>query len=273
MLGATQVSAGRGFVLGEGGDWVLPEGALGGGRLTLLRVEDGQTVLSVGTRDACVLREGTRRHVELGAFSVDVHAVGAEASAWARSRPSLGPPAHHLASAVLHVALLGALGSYAHTLPDGDLDAMDARERAALLSSMLARSESLGPEWPAPHDDGDSATTGSRNDVRTAGGTGSPAQTEEGSLGHQVTHAKRGHVGVQGPPDAKDPRLARDAELPLPDMWTHFMWQRVPMPDGGKPCRARARDAYRGGRRDERGRAPPAGGHPARGALQHGALP
>ena len=107
VLRATRVSPAGRFVLGEGGDWVLPAEALGVPRLELLSVEDGQTVLSRAMRDACVLREGSRERVELGAFSIDVHVTGVERSPWSRSRPGFAPLAHHLASAALHVALLG----------------------------------------------------------------------------------------------------------------------------------------------------------------------
>jgi hypothetical protein len=169
----------------------------------------------------------------LGAFSIDVAVTCIEASPWGRSRLGLGPPAHHLASAVLHVGLLGAIASYP-SVATGDVDASDARDRAALLTGMLARSDALDSAWPAPHVDGDSTATGSGDDVRTAGGTGVPAQTEEGSMGNPVTHATRGHVGVQGPHDAKDPRLAREPEK-LEELFDQIFWQRVPMPDPDAP--------------------------------------
>jgi hypothetical protein len=212
---------------------VLPEEALGTPRLELLGVEDGQVVLSRGLRDACVLREGSRERATLGAFCIDVHVTGVEPSPWVRSRLGLGPPAHHLASAAMHLGLLAALGSYARAAPEHDLDATDAREHAALLTGMLARTDAFGPQWPAAHDDGDSAATGTRDDPRTAGGTGAPAQTEEGALGNPVTRATRGHVAVQGPHDAKDPRLARVPEE-LETLFDGF-WRRVPMPDPDAP--------------------------------------
>jgi len=232
-LRAARLSPPRRFVLGEGGDWELPAEALGAVERELLGVEDGQVVLSLGMEDACILREGSRKRLELGAFCIEVDVTCDEPSPGIRSRVRLGPPAHHLASAALHLGLLGAIASYPAGPATGDLDATEAREGAAMLTGMLARSESSGPESPGPHDDGDSAANGSRDEVRTAGGTGEPAQTEEGALGDPVTRATRGHVGVQGPHDAKDPRLAREPEelLALYD----GIWRRVPMPDADAP--------------------------------------
>lgn len=245
VLRATRVSPAGRFVLGEGGDWVLPAEALGVPRLELLSVEDGQTVLSRAMRDACVLREGSRERVELGAFSIDVHVTGVERSPWSRSRPGFAPLAHHLASAALHVALLGALGSYPSDPPPGDVDAVDARDRASIITGMLARSESFGPEAAlGPHDLGDSDATGSRDDRKTAGGTGAPALTEEGALGNPVADVTRGHVGVMGPHDPKDPRLAREPERP--DALFDGLWRRVPMPDPDAPVATWGRQVSEG---------------------------
>jgi len=234
VLQAVRVSPPRRFVLGESGDWELPADALGGPRLELLTVEDGHTVLSLATRGACVLREGARRRVELGPFSIDVEATCAESSPWVRSPLGLGPPAHHLLSAGVHLGLLAAFGSYPSPSAE-DLDATGARDRAALLTGLLGRSDVDAVESPGPHDDGESVATGSRDERKTAGGTGEPAQTEEGALGNPVTRATRGHVGVQGPHDALDPRLARAAEEPLPETWPELVWLRVPAPDPDAP--------------------------------------
>jgi hypothetical protein len=237
VLRATRLSPPRGFALGDGGDWMLPAGALGAPRLELLGVRDGRVFLSPhpgAPRAPVILREGSRERVQLGALRIDVEVDRVAAVSGVAWRPALGSLRHPLASAALHALLLGALRGFAPSAASGSIDATEAREGIALMTGLLARSDAQDGRPRDPHVDGDLQATGSRDDARTPGGAGRPAQSEEGALGSAVARTARGRVGVLGPHDAIDPRLARESE-PIEMIWDRIGMDRVPMPDPDAP--------------------------------------
>jgi hypothetical protein len=237
VLRATRLSPPRSFALGVGGDWVLPAAALGAPRLELLGVRDGRVLLSTQPdepRAPVMLCEGSRERVQLGALCIDVHVDRVEAFSGLGWRPALGSLRHPLASSGLHALLLGALGGFAPSAASGSIDAAEAREGIALMTGMLARSDAQNGRARDPPVDGDLQSTGSRDDARAPGGTGRPAQSEEGALGSATARVTRGRVGVLGPRDAIDPRLAREFE-PIEMVWDRIGMDRVPMPDPDAP--------------------------------------
>jgi hypothetical protein len=230
VLRTSRAHASRAFVLGEGGDWEMPEEVLGSPRFELLRARGGELVLAVPPRahvwvsDARLapfrpapehaLRAGSRAHVELGALAVDLAVAPLEKPVRGRALPAMGWLLHQGLSTATHLGVLAMLALFVPRLGDDSVDAEELADRVqfilvALDDGAMRERDRLVPE----SDDDDEPAPGQGGDGQRGGGTGTRARGEEGAPGSSVTTARGGHVAVQGQKAEPDAHLAREAAL------------------------------------------------------------
>ncbi|MBX3185203.1 MAG: AgmX/PglI C-terminal domain-containing protein [Polyangiaceae bacterium] len=225
----------RSFYLGEeGGDFLVPQEALGAPRVPVVVVRNGVTFLVVPSgaegkvMDAAgstpldllpsepsaehagakeiLLVPGQRATLELAGLTLHVAAVkaGKAASRTISGREGRVLGAYFGVSFLVHAAFIAAM---AHFVPPvGLLDDEGAnREQLYLLQASLAAAaerEHQRQEQPVSQDE-----------------AGAPEQEEgqravgdEGKMGKVTSNSERGRYGVKGPRDNPDPHLARTRE-------------------------------------------------------------
>jgi len=227
VVRAARVSPPAAFALGRGGDWELPEEALGAERFELLRCQEGAVTLAVPPRATAWVSEtsdtpfrpsplhalevGTRASVQLGPLAIDID-VGRESGAPRRFGPFEGL-AHQGVSAALHAVAFALLAMLAPPLNADVADVEVFRDRIAFLLHALNAGATAEVGHLRPLGDDDEPAPGRGGDARTAGGTGARAHGEEGSPGSSVGAAAAARVAIAARRDAPDPHLERERTL------------------------------------------------------------
>jgi hypothetical protein len=161
----------RSFVLGAGGDWELPERALGATRFQLLEVCQREAILTVPPgaevfvagatgrpfRSEPIHRlvAGARARVDFGGFGVDVEVTSAREGAMSLRLPTAGAVPHHVLSAAAHLGVLALLCTMARgSGAEEGTDTEHARERLAFLTELGDgdSGKSPGPAIHASHE-------------------------------------------------------------------------------------------------------------------------
>ena len=211
-LGAARVPV---VLVGEGGavTLVLPEGSEGWIQLVGAARVTVAELLTSGATEACGVLAGARQltfpfgskaRIERFGVSFCVSSGAAARSAAGRWHFDKKHVPFVIGSAVLQVGLLVALSNFrAPPRVDDEVSAEQMTEMRLALET-VAEKEMEARE---------TEHVGENVADRKESGSGTRAKGEEGSLGAFTPHARANRYGMQGPQDAADPHLSRQAAL------------------------------------------------------------
>ena len=221
----SHVKAGASFVLGEGGDFVMPEALLGGANASLVvsRGNAGYAIVPRNARgtftakgeNAVALEGGTevllvanaKVAIEMGDFTIDIAAVRAGKVLPVGFLGRLGAGAMGMIglSALGHAAIVASLAFFMPKMATNDAENVD-RDQMLLMQKFLAASAEKEVPPPPPERQTASDPTG-------GGSTGAdPHKGPEGSSG-VVTSKNDGRAATKR--KGEDPQLTRKDELAL----------------------------------------------------------
>ena len=209
IMAVAHLSPGQGYTLGEGGDFVLPEEAIGGARFLLVVSRAGAFYVNVPGEGERLVTSNEKIAVALGAFQIDVAAVRAG------KKIPIGFFAQIAGGALgaIGVSLLGhtaVLASMAMFMPSIGADDAETIDRTQLLQMQALLDASAEKELERMKDEPIAA-----NDDPQGGGSqgGEPHKGESGEAGTTKPVSTKGHMSFKGTDAA--PQLSRREEREL----------------------------------------------------------
>jgi hypothetical protein len=225
IVHVAHIAEGRGFALGDGGDYAMPADLLGAARFELIRMQgasfyatvpatacadveqDGKTVALAGGA-TLELASGARVRIAFAGseLSVNIAAVAAGrkyGSGWMLSAMA-GSFQHIGVSFLLHAGLVGAMAFFMPKMTAEDAEAND-RDQTLMMRRFLDASAEREIEREKEASPGESSASN--------GGSGQRAAGAEGKMGSTTATASNKSWSKQGPRDNPNPELSRAQEF------------------------------------------------------------
>jgi hypothetical protein len=209
VMAVAHLEKGRGYVLGEGGDFVLPDEVLGGSRLALVVSRGDTFFVDVPGEGERAIEPGRTIAIVLGAFTVDVTGVRAGKKIPMGFFASLaGGALGAIALSFLgHSAVLASMALFMPSISPDDAETIDRTQLLQMRSLLDASAEK-------EHERMKDETTAASEDVAGGGSKGGePHKGEAGEAGTDKPVTTKGHMSFKGTDAA--PALSRREEREL----------------------------------------------------------
>lgn len=209
VMAVTHLSPGKGYTLGEGGDFVLPEEVLGASRVSLVVARGADFWVNVPGRGERRIGPSERLSLAFGAFTVDLAGVraGKKIPLGLMARVAGGAIGAIALSFLGHSAVLASMAMFMPSMSPDDAESIDRTQllqMQALLDASAEKEQERLKEEPVAAND-DPAGGGSKG--------GEPHKGESGEAGTNKPVPTKGHMSFRGNDAA--PQLSRREEREL----------------------------------------------------------
>lgn len=208
VMAVAHLKQGQGYVLGEGGDFVMPEEVIGGARMDLVVARGDAFYANVPGSGEKAISHSEKITVTLGAFTVDIAGVRAGKKIPLGFMASLaGGALGAIALSFLgHTAILASMAMFMPKIGADDAEAIDRTQmlqmQALLNASAEKEQERIKEEQTSSADPAGGGSTG-----------GEPHKGESGEAGTTKPVTTKGHMSFKGSDPA--PQLSRREEREL----------------------------------------------------------